>query len=346
MAIRMLRKFTLLAMSALALAGGSASAQTVTLKVHHFLPPGSTAHQNFMVPWCDKIAKDSGGKLKCQIYPAMQLGGTPQQLFDQVKDGVADIIWTVPGYQAGRFPVSEAIELPFIVYDSERASRGAWNYIMKNAQSEYKGIKPILFHVHDGSLLHTTKRQVKSMEDFRGLKVRAPTRQGTKMVTALGATPVPMPLPQAAEAMSKGVIDGALIPWEVVPSMKFEEITKFHTDAGAGEAQISNTAFIFAMNQAKYDSLPADLKKVIDNNSGAGLSQQIGKIWDNSQAAGRKAAQDRGNTFYTIPGSELDNWVKASAPLYDDWVADMDKRGANGKALLAEARELLARFRK
>lgn len=136
-----------------------ASAQTITLKVHHFLPPGSTAHKNFMVPWCDKIAKESGGKLKCQIYPSMQLGGSPQQLFDQAKDGVADIIWTVPSYQAGRFPVTEAFELPFMVRDSERASRGLWHYATKHATAEYKGVKPILFHLHDGSLLHTTKNR-------------------------------------------------------------------------------------------------------------------------------------------------------------------------------------------
>jgi TRAP-type C4-dicarboxylate transport system substrate-binding protein len=100
------------------------------------------------------------------------------------------------------------------------------------------------------------------------------------------------------------------------------------------------------MNQAKYDAMPADLKKVIDANSGAALSQQIGKTWDNSQAAGRKAAQERGNTFTMIPAAELDNWVKASAPLYEDWVADMDKRGNNGKAMLAEARELLVKYKK
>ena len=160
--------------------------------------------------------------MKCQIYPAMQMGGSPPQLYDQVKDGVADLVWTVPSYQAGRFPVTEAFELPFMVRDSERASRGLWHYAMKNAAAEYKGVKPILFHVHDGSVLHTSRRQVKTIEDFRGLKVRAPTRQGTKMVTALGATPVPMPLPQAAEALSKGVIDGAIIPWEVMPTMKFD----------------------------------------------------------------------------------------------------------------------------
>ncbi len=338
MANRMLRKFALLAIGVLALAGGAAAAPAVTLKVHHFLPPGSTAHQNFMVPWCDTIAKESGGKLKCQIYPAMQLGGTPQQLFDQAKDGVADIVWTVPGYQAGRFPVSEAIELPFMVFDSERASRGAWNYVMKNAQAEYKGIKPILFHVHDGALLHTTKRQVKMMEDFRGLKVRAPTRQGTKMVTALGATPVPMPLPQAAEAMSKGVIDGALIPWEVVPSMKFEEITKFHTESPPGYPQMLNTVFLFGMNQAKYDSLPPDLKKVIDANSGAEKSAWVGKVFADDAAPGRKAAVARKNTFYTLSEAEIKRWIAATAKLADEWVADMNAKGYDGKHLLEEAR--------
>ena len=121
-----------IAMAALLLSAGFASAQTVTLKVHHFLPAGSTAHMNFMVPWCDKIAKESDGKMKCQIYPNMQMGGTPQQLFDQAKDGVADIVWTVPGYQAGRFPITEAFELPFMVYSSEKASRGLWNYAIKN----------------------------------------------------------------------------------------------------------------------------------------------------------------------------------------------------------------------
>lgn len=314
------------------------SAQTITLKVHHFLPPGSTAHKNFMVPWCEKIAKESAGKLKCQIYPSMQMGGSPQQLFDQAKDGVADIIWTVPSYQAGRFPVTEAFELPFMVRDSERGSRGLWHYAMKNASAEYKGVKPILFHLHDGSLLHTVKKQVKTLEDFKGLKIRAPNRQSSKMVAALGATPVPMPLPQAAEALSKGVIDGAVIPWEVIPSMKFEEITKFHTDAGAGEAQISNTAFIFAMNQAKYDSLPLELKKVIDANSGPEPSAWVGKVFVDDIIPGKKSAEVRKNTFYSLPAEEVKRWEAATASVTEEWVKDMTAKGFDGKKLLEEAR--------
>lgn len=327
-----------LALLALLLGSTTVSAQTITLKLHHFLPPSSTAHINFMVPWCKKIEEQSAGKMKCQIYPLMQMGGTPPQLFDQVKDGVADIVWTVPGYQAGRFPITEVFELPFIIYSSENASRGLWNYAIKNAMSDYKGVKPILFHVHDGSLMHTTKKQVKTLEDFKGLRVRAPTRQSTKMVAALGATPVPMPLPQAAEALSKGVIDGAMIPWEVVPAMKFQEITKFHTEVPVGGAQMSNTVFILAMNQAKYDSLPADLKKIIDANSGAEPSAWVGRIFAEDAHPGRKSAEVRKNTFYTLPAAELQRWEKATAVVTDEWVKDMNAKGLDGKRLLEEAR--------
>jgi len=244
----------------------------------------------------------------------------------------------VPSYQAGRFPVTEAFELPFMVRDSERASRGLWHYAMKNATAEYKGVKPILFHLHDGSLLHTVKKQVKTLEDFKGLKIRAPNRQSSKMVAALGATPVPMPLPQAAEALSKGVIDGAIIPWEVIPSMKFEEITKFHTDAGAGEAQISNTAFIFAMNQAKYDSLPPELKKVIDANSGPEPSAWVGKVFVDDIIPGKKSAEVRKNTFYSLPAEEVKRWEAATANVTEEWVKDMTAKGFDGKKLLEEAR--------
>ena len=322
----------------LLLAAGVSGAQTITLKVHHFLPAVSSAHRNFIVPWCDKIAKDSGGKLKCQIYPQMQLSGTPQQLFDQAKDGVVDIIWTVPSYQAGRFPVAEAFELPFMIFDSERASRGLWNYAMKNATAEFKGVKPILFHVHDGSLVHTTKKPMKVLEDFKGMKMRAPNRQASRMIEALGAAPVQMPLPQAAEALSKGVIDGAMIPWEVVPAMKFEEVTKFHTEMPAGSAQISNTVFIFGMNQARYDSLPPALKKVIDANSGPEPSAWVGKVFVEDAAPGRKTAEARNNSFYTLSAAELKRWEAATARVADEWVKDVTAKGFNGKQLLAEAR--------
>ena len=342
-----LRKtLSVIAAAAAVAAAPSAYAQEVTLKFHHIWNPQAMASVNVIGPWCEKIAKESNNRMKCQILPAMSGGGTPAQLVDRVKDGVDDVIITLPGYTAGRFPSTEVFELPFMCNSAEVGARATWDYMNKHSGKEFPGTKLLATWVHDEGYVHTNGKQVKTLADFKGLKMRAPTRQTNKLLASLGATPVGMPLPAIPDAVSKGTIDGFLLPWEVMPSLKLHEMVKFHSETDPARPALYSAVFVFAMNQAKYDSLPADLKKVIDANSGAALSQQIGKIWDNSQPAGREAAQERGNTFYTIPGSELDNWVKASAPLYDDWVADMDKRGANGKALLAEARELLAKYRK
>ena len=332
--------------AAVALAALPALAQDVTLKFHHIWNPQAMASVNVITPWCNKVAAESNNRLKCQILPAMSGGGTPPQLVDRVKDGVDDLVITLPGYTAGRFPSTEVFELPFMTNSAEVGARAAWDFINKHSLEEFQGTKLLATWVHDQGYVHTNPRQVKTLADFKGLKMRAPTRQTNKLLAALGASPVGMPLPAIPDAVSKGTIDGFLLPWEVMPSLKLQEMVKFHSETDPSRPALYSAVFVFAMNQARYDSLPADLKKVIDDNSGAALSQQIGKIWDNSSAAGRKAAQDRGNSFYMIPASELDNWVKASAPLYDEWVADMDKRGRNGKAMLSEARELLVKYGK
>jgi TRAP-type C4-dicarboxylate transport system substrate-binding protein len=323
---------------------GPAAAQEVTLKVAHFLPPPSTAHAKFIVPWCEKIAAESNRRIKCQIFPSMQLGGTPPQLFDQARDGVADIVWTLPGYNAGRFPVLEVFELPFMTKDAEGASKALWEYYTKHAVKEFDAVKPLAFHVHDEGYIHTRDRQIKVLADFKGLKIRAPTRQTNKMLAAFGATPVSMPIPALAEALSKGVVDGCVIPWEVMPAIKAHEMVKYHSETDPKSRSLYTATFIFAMNKATYEKLPPDLKKVIDANSGLAVSGWIGSIWDASAPAARKLAVERGNVIYTIPASELVNWEKAAEPLYADWIAEMNKRGADGQALLDDARALIDKY--
>jgi TRAP-type transport system periplasmic protein len=321
-----------------------AAAQEITLKVHHFWPPGAMPPSTLLVPWCDKIAKDSNNRLKCQIYPAMQLGGTPPQLIDQVKDGVADIVWTLPGYTAGRFPVMEVFELPFMSASAEATSQAAWDYYVMYGSKEFPGIKAIAVNVHDNGYVHGTNKQVKTRADFKGIKMRAPTRQTNKMLAALGATPVAMPLPALADALSKGVVDGYLLPWEVIPSIKAHELSKFHSETDPKSRALYTAVFILGMNQAKYDSLPPDLKKVIDNNSGANVARAFGKQWDASAPPARKQAADRGNTFYMIPASELEQWQKTTASLEDEWVRDVSAKGQDGKQLLQTAKDLIKKY--
>jgi TRAP-type C4-dicarboxylate transport system substrate-binding protein len=173
------------------------------------------------------------------------------------------------------------------------------------------------------------------------MKLRAPTRQTNKLLAALGATPVAMPVPAVGEALSKGVIDGALVPYEVVPSVKIQELVKFHSETDPSEPAIYTSTFMFAMNKQRYDSLPPDLKKVIDANSGADLSARIGKVFVAADAEGKKLTA--GNTTNVIPKTELALWRKAAQSVTDAWLADMNSKGMNGQQLLDGARSLIAK---
>jgi TRAP-type C4-dicarboxylate transport system substrate-binding protein len=319
----------------------AASADTVTLKVHHFLPAGSYAQTMFIKPWCDRIALDSGDRLKCQIYPSMQLGGTPPQLFDQVKDGIVDVIWTLPGYTAGRFPLVEVFELPFMMQNPESTSKALWDYVQQYDAAEFKDIHPLAFHVHGDGVFHMVKKPIKVMADLKDQKVRAPTRQTNKMLAALGATPVSMPVPAVSESLAKSVIDGALVPYEVVPAVKIQELVKFHSETDPAEPAIYTSVFVLAMNKARYESLPPDLKKVIDANSGKALSGMAGKAFLQADEEGKKLTTK--NTTNVIPKSELDSWKKVGQTVTDAWVAEVTANGANGKMLLDNARALIVK---
>ena len=339
--MRTVRPVMLAVAAALALGATPARAQEVVLKLHHFLPPQATIQALVFNPWCEKVGRESGGRIKCQIYPAMQLGGTPPQLFDQAKDGVADIIWTVPTYQAGRFQKAEVFELPFMAKNAETGSPALYEYVQKNALDEFRGVKVLAMHLHDGALLHFAKQPVKTMEDLKGLKVRGPTRIGAKVLTALGATPVQMPLPQVPESVAKGVIDGAMVPWEGVPPIKLQEIAKYHTDTAAGMPRMSNTIFVIAMNEAKYASLPADLRKVIDANTGLEWSKQIGRAFDSTTDPAKKMAAAVGGVFDTLTPAEYERWVKQTEGVNKEWIGEVGAKGGNGQALLDDARALI-----
>lgn len=310
----------------------------VELKVHHMLPPRATAHAQFIVPWCEKIEQESDGDLKCRIYPAMQLGGSPTQLYDQVKDGVVDIIWTVPGYSAGRFPSIEVFELPFMMRNAEATSKALWDYVADNKQGEFDDVHLLGFHVHGPGYFHMTDKPVSGRSDLQGLKIRAPTRQTNKLIGLLGATPVGMPVPQVPEALAKGVIDGAIVPYEIVPAIKANELTRFHSETDPSEPAIYTTTFVFAMNKDRYTGLSAKQKAVIDANSGVELSGWIGKVFSDADKTGRATVAK--NTINVISKSEVQSWNKVAQPMFDDWIREMNDKGADGGALLESARNL------
>jgi TRAP-type C4-dicarboxylate transport system substrate-binding protein len=341
------RRFLSLASAALAAPAimrvTRANAQEVTLKMHHFLPPVSNGHAKFLRPWADKVQTESGGRIKIDIFPSMQLGGTPPQLFDQARDGVADLVWTLPGNTPGRFPGIEAFELPFTA--NKRAivnSKALTDYAEANLKDEFKDVRPICFWAHDHGLIHSTK-QVKTLDDLKGMKLRFPTRLAGEALKALGVNAIGMPIPQVPEAMAQKVIDGAVIPWEVVPALKMQELVKFHAEI-PGSPTLYTATFVLAMNRAKYDALPADLKAVIDRNSGQVAAEMAGKVWDEQSVIVSNLVRQRGNTITVIEAAEAAKWRELTKPVIDGWLKTVGERGMNGPKLLESAQAALAKY--
>lgn len=320
--------------------------QSVTLKFHTFMAPQSNVWLTMHKAWMDKVEKDSAGRIKFEAYPAMQLGGTPVQLYDQAKDGVVDVVWTLPGNTAGRFPRVEVFELPFMMSNAEATSKAYWEYVQTLAADEFKDTQVLALQVHGPGVIHTVDKPVRSIADLRGLKVRAPTRQVNKLMAVLGATPVGMPLPSIPDALSKGTISGCVIPWEVVPSVKVQELTKYHAEFDPAGGCLYTTTFVMCMNKAKYNALAPDLKKIIDANSGMATSAWLGKTQQGNDPIGRKSASDRGNTIFTVSASEAQEFRRKARPIEVEWVEDMNKRGFDGRKLLDGARALIEKHTK
>ena len=325
------------------LSSAAASAQEVTLRLHQFLPAQANVPANLLYPWADRVEAQSGGRIRIERYPAMQLGGTPPQLIDQAQDGTVDIVWTLPGYTPGRFPMTEVFELPFMMSDAEATSKAYWDMFQARMKdSEFADVHIIATWVHGPGVIHAN-RPVEKLEDLRGMKLRAPSRIINTLLGELGATPVGMPVPAVTEALSRGVIDGAVIPWEVAPSVKVEELVRHHTEFAGGEALYTAT-FVLAMNKARYESLPDDLRKVIDDNSGREVSALFGKTQEAGDGPARQLAVDRGNVIVELDAAQAAAWKAASRPVIDGWIAEMDGRGLDGRALVDEARALIEKY--
>ena len=336
-----------LALAAHALFGvPAAQAQSVTtIRFAHFLPANSNFNKQVATPWCAAIEKDSGGQLKCQLYPSLALGGTPAQLADQVRNGVADVVWTSPSYSTGRFPRTEALELPFsLPGDGLAGSRAMWEFVQKHAMDDYKDYKLLAIHSGGNSIISTSSKPILSPDDLKGLKLRSPSRFAALFLSAMGSTPVTMPLTQVTEGISKGVIDGAMIPWEVLPAIKVDEVTRYHMEGASSQPGFVQTPMAVMMNKTKYDSLSPELKAVIDKHSGQALVDLCGKVWDDGIAETRKKLAAQGNKTLVIKDAEYNAMKKTTASVQTDWIKQATAKGINGTKLADEVHAIGAKY--
>lgn len=330
---------------AAATASTAHAADQVVLKIAHFLPAVAPAQTQVIGPWCDTLAQKSQNRLVCQIYPSMQLGGTPSQLVDQVRNGIADVVWTAPGYSAGRFPAIEAMELPFMVANALDGSRMAWDYYNTFAKDEFSAYHVLAVHIDGGAVFHTTNKDIVNPQDIAGLKLRTSTRLSAKTLQAMGGVPVSMPPAQVTEAISKGVVDGGVMPWELMRPTKIDEVTHYHVSPPAGQPLVVGTMLTMLMNQKKYDSLPADLKAIVDETSGLPLVETFGRVWDDVTAANMAyAAALPGTVVHPLSADTYEKLRSVTAPIDQEWAAEVSKRGLNGQAMLEGARALSAKY--
>ena len=269
----------------------------------------------------------------------MQLGGKPADLYGQARDGVVDMVWTLPGYSPGRFPLTEVFELPFVCADAEATSQALTVFHREWMRDEYKDTQPLVFHAAAPGQLHTVGRQVRNLEDMDGLKVRAASRTGAEMLKTLGAIPVGMPVPQVYEALSRGVVDGAWIPWTIMRPFRLHEVTRYHV-----EVSLACTPFVLTMNKDRYEGLPQDIRHILDDTTGLALAKRLGRLWQEDEQTGRDLAVQHNHPILTLPEPERARWRVAVAPVVDAWVAKVDAAGHDGQALLAAAKRLIADY--
>ncbi len=320
----------------------SAAAQDVQLTLHQFLPAQANVPNLILKPWMESVEEASGGRIKIDHFPSMQLGGRPPELMDQAIEGTADIVWTVVGYTPGRYPTTEVFELPFMMTNARAVSHAYWEMFEKHMKDdEFKDVHILGTWVHGPGMIHVNK-EVKTPADMDGLKIRGGSRSINALLAKMGAEPVGMPVPAVPEGLSKGVIDGTTIPWEVTAALKVPELVGNHTEFDG--VSLYTLTFVLAMNKDSYDSLPDDLKAVIDANSGLEFSVFAGGTQADADGPARKLAVDRGNNIVTVSGAEIDAWREVAAPIYAEWIADMDSRGKDGQALVDEARMLIEKY--
>ena len=349
----MYKKALVIALAVTALLGISTNSNIVNaaefnMRMHSFIPPVANPAKTWLIPWAKKINKDSGGRINIKPFWKMQLGGKPQALLDQARDGVVDIVWTLPGFTTGRMPRAEIFELPFLHKDALSTTLALQDYQAKHLGKETAPWHVLLMHAHAG-VLFMTKTPISKMEDLKGMKMRGANRTSVLLLQALGADGIATPLGRIPPMMSKGVIDGVLLPYEISPAVKMHELGKYFTDLATPSPRLNTAVFTLLMNKKSYAKLPADLKKVIDDNSGRNVAAAAGKNWEAIEAPSKKLMQSKKkNKFSTLSATESDKIRKVSQVVYEQVIAELKSKHNvnNGQELIDDARSMIAKYSK
>jgi TRAP-type C4-dicarboxylate transport system substrate-binding protein len=322
------------------------AAAEFTLRVHHFLGEDSLPHTGLIQPWARQVEADSNGRIDVEIYPKMALGGKTPELVDQVRKGTVDIVWTAAAYTPNQFPRAEVFTLPSVHGGDPAATNQAMmSAIDSFLGPDFQGVKPLLAHVQAGHSLHMSRRSIAAVSDLDGLTLRpAGRRIGIWMIDALGAKPSRKRHPKLSAALEQNQLDGALMSFQLARSLDVIESVASHTMRGE-KHYFGTSLYLFLMNPASYERLPADLQSVIDRNAGMDLARQAGQTWETAEQDAIAAARQQGNSILVLSEEQqgiVDNAAKAIERRWSDTV---EKYGIDGPRLIAQARQAIDRHR-
>ena len=333
---------TSIAAAATALFTSLAGAQTV-LTVSSWLPP-THALSVTQKDWCDLLEKNTTGKMKCNILPR-GVSAAPGT-FDAVKNGLADVSYTVHGYTPGRFVLAQMAEFPFLGNSAESVAV-AFNKIAAKYpefNNEHQGVKVLTLFTHGPGIVFNTKRPIARVDDLSGLKFRVGGGIVNEIAKTLGMNATLKPAPDSYELLSGGVMDGTLFPAESTESFKIDKIIKHATTFPGG---LYNTSFVAIMNQARYNKLSADEKKAIDAISGETYARMFGRAWDKYDLRATALMQANGVQITKADAQFVAEVKTKTAPLETKWVGDAKAAGLKDPAkVLAEFRAEIAKQEK
>jgi TRAP-type transport system periplasmic protein len=302
------------------------AADPVKLNFSSFFP--APAQQTVMVQnWAAEVEKRTNGAVKITVFPGGTL--TPaDKCYDGVVKGLSDLGQSCPAYTRGRFPLSEVTDLPLGMTSGLQATKLINAYLKKFQPKEFDDTKIMYLHGHGPGILHT-KKPVTNLDELKGMKIRC-TGLATKIVSALGATPVSMPMGETYDAISKGVVDGSVAPFEALKTWKWGEVVK-STTLNFGSSY--STAFFVAMNKDKWNSLPKDVQAAIEKVNEEWIDK-TGKMWDEIDKAGKDFAEGLGSKVITLSKEEDAKWAKLVRPILDDYVKSMKEKNLPGEEAL------------
>ena len=322
---------------------GPARAADVVLRLQHVLPARSHLQRSFLQPWASEVQAASGGRIEIQIFAPIQRAVAPPPTFDRVRAGAIDIGWSVAAQNGDRFPWLEVFELPFVAARGGLANAQAIQEFAGNhAAAIFPDVQPLAVWGEDHGLIHA-KRQIANLDELRGARICPPTRLAGKALEALGAISVTLAPPHVPDALAQNLLDGCLAPWQTAASLRLDELTAFHTDI-PGSPTLSIGVSMLVMNKARFESMPEELRRILLEKSGQHGAAMAGRAFDGPNAEAIAAVQARGHTVVTLTEEEKARWAGATQPVIEGWVAEMQRRGIDGNALLGEARALIAKY--